>query len=910
MIGAMDKNTRFAPLLLRSALMTAAASVASAQTPDDVEPEAIEEVLVVGVKNSIINAIENKRNETRVTDSIQAEDLGEFPDINLAQSLQRVPGVTLERAANGASRTLTVRGLSSQFTRVEINGMGAATGGGGRAGLIDPSTRGFGNDGRGFNFDVLPSELFTEAVVAKSPQARDNEGGIAALIELSTPSPFDVGDGAGSLALQGNWGEASGAAPRLSGIFSKHLNEKLAVLVGGVYTENLSNTTTVGYQGFEPLGSIVGNPGDFSEEQQAALLSEGVRNYVRDRETENVSFLGTLEWRPGFGRVRFDALYSTVDGTEQEVQAAYSLNGAVATELGIQGGVARSGQFAFGTTELEFQSDNPEDTLQQYTLDIDVDLGRFLGATWSVNPFMGYNERETKRPFRQLDFFGAGGTLALDGSTAVDGFSVTGPPSLSDDPAAFRLANAFVAGNENASDETNVELNVAGSFDSPFLSTVRLGVRYVDRTSSVDEPFFGQLNFGPAPTLGDAPGLGSEDFDFSGGGGNLPGSIYFLDVADATTFFLGGQNILDQESFDLGQSLLDAPFVIGSAVSNALARSTVAEEISAAYVEADFSVGKLDFNAGVRIVETKVDATGGLVVNGQPSAVSVSESYTETLPALNARYNFTDELLIRAAASRALSRPSLAALAPRETIGFDPLNPANSGGSRGNPGLEPFVVDQYDIGFEWYFHEEGLLAFTYFAKDFSSLIASEQVLLPRVLPDENGVETEFLLEFTQPFNSGEGEVTGWELTAQSSLYFLGERLSDFGLLLNYTDLESEAEIESEDGSQLQPFPNLSPSSLNAGLYYDNGVFDTRINYAWREGFLLDALDPAGDFPFQEDFGQLDLTMNYAFNESLNLQLQALNLLDEALEFTNSQSGVPLNEINLERRVIFGLRYSF
>lgn len=902
-------NSRASALVMALA-WSGVAMNSSAQTSEEPDEASIEEVVVVGVRSSIVNAIENKRNEARVSDSIQAEDLGEFPDINLAVALQRVPGVTLERAANGASRTLTVRGLSSQFSRVEINGMGGATGGGGRAGRIDASTRGFGNDGRGFNFDVLPSELFTSAVVAKSPQAGDNEGGIAALVELSTPSPFEVGDSAGSLAVQGNWGEVSGTAPRVSGIFSKHLNDEFAILVGGVYAENDSNTTAVGYQGFDTLGSIVGNSGDFSEAEQAALLNEGVRNFVRDRQTENTSLLGTIEWRPSFGAVRFDALYSNVDGVEQEVQAAYALNGATATSVVVNDGIVRSGDFAFGTTELEFQSDNPDDTLQQYTLDVEADLGTFLGASWSVNPFLGYNERETKRPFRQLDFFGAGGQLSLDGSGAVDGYTVSGAPPLNGSPESYRIANVFSAGNENASDETNFELNFAGEFDGYMLSAIRFGVRYADRTSTVDEPFFGQLNFGGTPTLADAPGLRTEDFDFSSGSNAVPSSIFFIDVSDTATFFLGGQDILDQDNFDLSRSLLDAPFVIGSPVSNALARSTVSEEITAAFVEGDFEVGKANINVGVRVVDTQVDATGGLVINGVPSEVNESESYTEVLPSLNLRYNLSEQLLLRFAASRALSRPSLAALAPRETISFDPLDPANSFGSRGNPALDPFVVDQFDIGAEWYFHEEGLIAFTYFSKDFSSLIASEQIQLRRVLPDENGVPTEYLLDFTQPFNSGDGEVTGWEVTAQSSLYFLGDAFSNFGVLINYTDLESEAGIETEDGNQLQPFPNLSPSSLNAGAYFDNGTFDMRLNYAWREGFLVDALDPVGDFPFQEDFGQLDLTMNYSLNENMNLQAQALNVLDEPLEFTNSQTGEPLREINLERRVIFGFRYTF
>lgn len=890
-----------------ASLLPLAMGSAYAQEDDD---EILEVIVITGVRASIVNALDNKANETRVTDSIQAEDLGEFPDINLAESLQRIPGVTLERAANGASRTLTVRGLSSQFTRVEVNGMGGATGGGGRAGRIDASTRGFGNDGRGFNFDVLPSELFTSAVVAKSPQAQDTEGGIAALVELTTPSPFDVGDNSGMVALQGNWGEVSGAAPRLSGIYSKQLSDEFGFLAGAVYSQNTSSTTTVGYMGFETLESLAGNPGDFTATELSALTPEGVRHFFRERETDNLSFLATLEWRPEFGHVRFDAFHSVTDGTEQEVQIAYSANNATISNVGIRNGVVTSGDFEFGSSELEYQSDNPDDTVQQFTLDADIELGDLADGTWTVNPFLGYNKRETDRPYHQLDFFGAGGTLALDGSGAVDGFSLVDAPSVNEDASAYRIGNVFSAGNQNDSDQFDIELNFRGEFGDGMLDTVHLGLRHSQRSSSVDEPFFGQLNFGGVPTLADAPGLGRADLDFDTGNRSIPNSVFFIDVSNAATFFLGGQNILNQDSFDLGQSLLDAPFLIGSETSNELARSSVDEETVAAYIGADATLGSFDVNVGIRAVKTEVAATGGQVVNGSPTIISISEDYSEILPALNAKYHFTDVLFLRGAYSRALSRPSLAALAPRETIAFDPLNPTNSGGSRGNPGLSPFVVDQFDVGVEWYFHEEGLLAFTYFEKDFSSLIASEEVQVLRVLPDENGQPTEYLLDFTQPFNSGEGEVKGFEITAQSSLYFLGETFDDFGILLNYTDLESKAAIANEDGNQLQPFPNLSPSSLNAGIYFDNGTVSARIDYAWREGFLVDALNPAGDFPFQEDFGQLDATLNYSLRDNINLQFQATNLLDDSLKFSNSQTGTPLREINLERRLLVGIRYEF
>ncbi len=235
-------------------------------------------------------------------------------------------------------------------------------------------------------------------------------------------------------------------------------------------------------------------------------------------------------------------------------------------------------------------------------------------------------------------------------------------------------------------------------------------------------------------------------------------------------------------------------------------------------------------------------------------------------------------------------------------------------GNRGNPELEPFTVNQWELGAEWYFHDEGILGFTYFRKNFSSLIGSETVILQREQSTTTGGTTGGLLdvEFTQPFNTGDANIKGFEVSLQSSLYFLGDNeiFEQSGFIFNYTDLSSEAQLESIDGSQLQPFPNLSPSSLNAGVYYDNGRFDARLNYAWRKGFLQDGLDPAGNFFFQEDFGQLDMTVNYDINDTMTVVGQVNNILGETLDFSSSASRVLVRRLNLPVQAIVGLKVNF
>ena len=183
-----------------SALFGAAAGQVRAQSGAEA---GIEEVIVTGVRASIVRALDQKRNAIGVSDSISAEDIGKFPDLNLSESLQRIPGVTLNRNTTGEGQALNVRGLGPEFTRVEINGMsGTANGSGGR----------FGNSegGRGFNFELLASELFSNATVRKSISASQAEGGLAGTVSLTTPRPFDYPGARLSASIQGNYSEITG----------------------------------------------------------------------------------------------------------------------------------------------------------------------------------------------------------------------------------------------------------------------------------------------------------------------------------------------------------------------------------------------------------------------------------------------------------------------------------------------------------------------------------------------------------------------------------------------------------------------------------------------------------------------------------------------------------------------------
>src|SRR5712671_7314822 len=172
---------------IKTVLFTAAFSAASSawsQTAPSAAGTPLEEVIVSGFRVSLEKALDEKKLSTAAIDTIKAEDIAKFPDSNLAESLQRIPGVSISRDA-GEGRNLTVRGLGAQFTRVRINGMEALT----TTGATDSS--GGNNRDRPFDFNVFASELFGSITARKTASADVDEGSLGATVDLQTARPFD-----------------------------------------------------------------------------------------------------------------------------------------------------------------------------------------------------------------------------------------------------------------------------------------------------------------------------------------------------------------------------------------------------------------------------------------------------------------------------------------------------------------------------------------------------------------------------------------------------------------------------------------------------------------------------------------------------------------------------------------------
>lgn len=900
----MNMNMR---AVRRSALYAGASALVFAAMPAKGQDgrndtDTVDEIVVTGVRASILESLSQKRNETGFADAINAEDIGKFPDLNLSESLQRIPGVTLDRNAVGDGQAINLRGLGPEFTRVEINGMsGTSNGTGGR----------FGNStgSRGFNFEILASELFSNAKVLKSNNASQEEGGLAGVVELETPKALDS-DGFRLSALGlGNYSEISEQVdPRGALLISNNWNDTFGISASVSFSDVRFRSDTAEGGSFRPFARA--NTGEPAQDDvRAAFNPNGTRLYHFDEDRQTVGATLGLQWRPtDTFEIMVDGLYGTLDSERIITRDDMPIeSGAgVPSNVTIQDGVITSGTFTgiqkrVGTNYLE----------------TDEELFQIVGradwtptANWRISPFIGYSSREADRIFDLYSFRYAEngvfdvGTVNYDirGDFVDFGSDVT---DFGGSPENF-LFNVFILRPSNDKDtELNTKLDFEHTFTDGTLRSVQFGIRYADREKDrilTQERL--QRTAGTDITVPPSLAAVSElvDYRVRGNDPNVPTQILSVNpdlVRDV--FYPGGQAV-------------DGTFIRPLPGFGAQQSYSISEETFNAYVQANFDLERATLDVGLRLVHTDQTSNGNTVANifqstEQITPISVSKSYTEYLPSANLRYDLTDELVFRAAYNKTLTRPSLDQLAPSETVAG--IDEGGGTGTRGNPELDPFTADNFDIGLEWYFAEEGLLAATIFYKDIDGFIDTETFTEDRTFPRQaDGVLVTGPILFTQPVNGVAAEITGLEIAAQARFTFLPGALANFGGIVNYTFTDSSADFAAEDDVRSQGLPGLSENSFNAVLYYDDGRLDARLAYAWRDRYLAQFADDFGVPRFTDAFGQLDLSASYRITDRLIVQLQALNLTREQFVNQSTDRFLPYGVAELDRRFLFGLRYTF
>lgn len=876
-----------APAMTSAQEVPATRGSASASPPpaDTIGPVAGEDgdIVVTGVRAGLERSLNIKRAATNVVDVISAEDIGKFPDNNLAESLQRIPSVTIDRSELGEGRQINLRGLGTGFTRTEING-------------------GFAING--LDLGVLAPEIFSRLAVEKSSAASSVEGGLAGTVKLETVKPFDSPDLRIVAIAGGQDGQKSKLVPRAFGLISKNWDDRIGVALGVAYSEVDFRTNEIAYGPWVPFRRIANaNALATAPAELLDAVTPRTAAYYSYRERrENIGGTAAVQAKLGDNfDITADFLYAQADGARDDDRPDIPIEGnnSAPTDFTIDNGVITSGTFA-GVQNRVGTSYRPQfQRVWQGTVRTDFRPNDRL----TISPAVAYARRSERSELQLFSFAINNTTARYDVDGKVPNFSSAATDFISN-PEAFDF-NVFIFDRfRQTTEELMAKVDVKYAFDDADRFSVRAGGRYTDRTTDRDGEFAGL--FQGSPLLTDqSPSLAgvatSRPFGVRGSPSQTPRRILAVDRALARQAFYPtvGDPYVAPEFF---------PYLTG----NDLRSFEVAEETFAGYVQANVAVGAFAFDAGVRYVRTDTSTAGTQLVGDTPLPRTDSGTSDNWLPAANARWEPVENLIVRGALTRALTRPDLDALTPTQFINSGPRT-----GTRGNPNLLPYTADQADVSVEWYWRPGSLLNIGYFYKDIKNLITQRTVNEEATFPDQlTGLPTTGIIAFTEPANGNKAKVSGIEVGLQTPFYFLPDALSGFGTVLNYTRASNRATLDEGDGTtSTSRLPGLSRNAYNAVLYYERAGFDARLAYAWRSDYRR--ADPVGaQFGaerYVRSFGQLDFSSSVPLARWLQLSFDVTNVLDtQRKEYILVPTGAkpPANVIELERRFIVTARAVF
>lgn len=876
---------------------------------EETRAQALKEVVVTGYRKSITDSIDLKRFAGVVSDDVSAESIGQFPDINLAESLQRITGVQITRlSADGTTadegQYISVRGLPTEFTYVTMNGDSVASA---SNSLINQTAD------RSFNFSFLSPDFVSALEVYKSSEADLPAGGIAATVNVKTLLPLDIGKQVIKATLEGqsSTGEST-PQPNLSAIYSNIFAHGIfGATVGFAWNRRKYLNSTVTDAQLDPQ-TIDGNK-YFVLDSLGLIKSQN----LYDTKTEYAA----IQFRPA-DNLTFSLIGMHAKTLNDELQPAFTIRPQYASgysDLVADQNDVLTTQIGSGVYyEVQnFQTHNT-DSLDNLSLQEEWRAGK-----WQVSSALNYSESHSASSQIGIDTLEAGafhiGPSYSGGYHVITGdpiasfvldpnFDLTSPNSY-----FFNYVGGNILGRGDMIRSANT--NVAYHFSSGWLRTLKAGIRYeknVNQNHSIFEGDFSQGHNSVAPYVSASP-LGPISLAGYDGSATVPTSYAYINPQLYLDKFFGGSY-----GTWLGASTTTPSL-------NPSNQYSISEKDSAAYVMADYAFAwtiPVTGNIGVRavktsqsVIDTAVNLDDITIITPPPpppapsvivpagALYSLSRSYTNILPSFNLTADLRQNLLLRLAAAKVLSRPTLDALVPRYSVSAGTSDSIVGG----NPNLNPFLAWQYDLALEDYFAPGSMLAATLFYTDVQSFI--QTVHRNRVI---KGVTFDEQL----PWNTQGGYVDGVEVDYTQAFTFLPSFWSGFGTQINATYASGIEDADLEDNIPSHEFQNLSKWTLNASLFYDRGPLDVRLAYNYRGRYLFEpnVRGLGNTSAYGDPFSTLDFEASYAVNKVLSVFVEGNNLLakPQVFEMSVASGGAgatsyPLTWTNGDRRIAAGLR---
>lgn len=881
-------------LLLLSTIVGGLPGIAAAQdaaAPATTTPaeETDAEIVVTGYARSLREALEIKRRANAVVDAISAEDIGKFPDRNVAESLSHIPGVSIDRRF-GEGEKVAILGTDPALNRMLLDGHGLASADWG-GNDNDPSSR-------TFNYSLLAPELVDRLEVYKSPEPRLEEGSLGGTVIVRTRRPLELE--ANSLFASAGVSYNDRAEEtnfRGSGLYSwKNEDETFGVLVAATYDKQSLVRSGVEFFGYDNVNGgsspfletnadgerVLRNPdavitGGSVADLDQAVSPFGINYAYFQQQRERASIAGTVQWAPT------DALTLTVNGLHIDgkynnySQAMYTIPGAwtgdVLQSATISDGVVTDASFAAANGQsaqldtlvrkTELQTDNVN-----LFLDWEGDSGAtatFSGgwskATGGRNPEYLFNV-QTRLPF-SYSITPTSATVEFDGDPTDPANFFTNP---NNNPAVIEGNPVIVNGTQlNAAQiggqdfSVTTDRDIWGGVDVTIplggaLTALRFGARLTDHVNRIDAR--GVNTYLQQSLTGDQLGVAIDAtpggvFDGTGGFGN---ATQFLNLEEEAVIEILANAINTQLIDKIGAS------------------SRVDEQTVAAYTQLDFDTGTLRGNVGGRLVYTQDESSYALTLptvenpTPRPVPTTTTTDYLRFLPSLNLAYEASPSLIFRGAVAKVISRPryqDLAASITQNDVTFD------AGG--GNPNLDPYESINYELTAEYYPRPGTLLSLELYRRDISNYIITTRVEGVTLFNSLTG-QLENRYSVSQPINAGEATVNGVLLNGQAEIW------GGFGIQANYAYQESSTETEIA-GTEVLNLPYLSKHTVNVIPYFESGPFQARLSYNYRSSYFR-TIGRLGSQEMVAPYHQLDLSASVNVTENVSVTFNAQNLLDE------------------------------
>lgn len=882
-----------------AALALAMGMNASAQdAPETVTTETGDEIVVTGIRQSIKDSLAVKKNSTSIVEAITSEDIGKLPDVSIADSLARLPGVTAQRV-RGRAQQISIRGLGPDFSIALLNGREQVSAG----------------NNRGIEFDQFPSELIAQGIVYKTPDARLAATGVAGAVDLRTVRPLDYSERKMNLSAKYVVNDSGKLNPDFSADGYR--------LFGSYIDQN--DDGTIGFS----LGiTHQSNPTHFTSRElktgpgQTAQLADGTyyaadnpRTGVVSRDFKRTSVAGTLQFEPS---ERFSA---TIDGYYSDFEdqgifrgvetplASWSGNSltnstgsgdfvdsatyaptAAILRTDTEGNTAEifsiGGNFQFEVSDrLNFEVDLATSSLDKS----DVDYESYAGTGQGI--LFGPNSADPSLRGSMTYNTPAEGDYSID--SEID---YTNPANvLLTDPGGWGQVG-FIKEPQIKDDLNQLRAEAEYELDKGILSSVAAGIIYTDREKSFNSN----------------EGFLREGSVFSNGTSALPNNLGNTDT---------GSIGLDIIAYDPSELISAGVYQYEAANSVAW---VVEEKITTLYgmLNLDSQGGSVPVrgNIGLQYVDVDQSSTGTLAGVGEQT---LGDSYSHWLPSANLSFEVADDTFIRAAAAKTVTRPRLDQMTANQSINVNSLvcqdtdmdgfpDTVNSGIfdpqsgnacfnlSGGNPALRPYKSTSFDIAFEKYLDDDTAISIAGFHKNVDDWVVGRNIVVDatqQITDAGFGGVLATAPEIAQvSFNSQENfesaKITGIEATIRSDLDSIVP-IEGFGVEASYT--YADASLEDGNGNVID-IPGYSENVWSGSIYYENHGWRARVNTRYRSGFLSEVQLFDGSLIGADALSEtiVDAQLGYEWDsgalEGFSINLEAYNITDEPFRTENDLDG--------------------